>query len=343
MAQKKSRRNTKANQKKQKTIITSIIIIALIVIFGGAGINGGFETILGSSGTYSIPSSIQITDPAALSVHVINVGQADCILLSKDGKYALVDAGKSNQKNDIDSTAAITSYLNALGVKQLEFILITHQDYDHIGSAKTVLSAYPAKVYYDNGFIHTSATYEKLMTYLDEENIPCSVVTAGDTITSPWKGVTIKVLSPPKEYLSDDVNDNSAVIKVTYGTVSYLLTGDATTETEEYIISTGADIDADILKAGHHGSYSSSSSPFLKAVSPTVSVISVGDENSYGHPHKDALKRLNKYTKYLYRTDIDGTVVISSDGSAYSVKTENNLPYSAAAEFVTGSGEAVYA
>ncbi|HJJ39252.1 MAG TPA: ComEC/Rec2 family competence protein, partial [Methanocorpusculum sp.] len=321
----------------------SIIIIVLILIFGGVGINGGFEDILGSSGTYSIPSSIQINDPSALSMHVINIGQGDCVLLSKDGKYALVDAGKSNQKDDIDSTAAITSYLNALGVKQLEFMLISHQDYDHIGSAKTVLSKYPAKAYYDNGFPHTSATYEKLLTYIDEENIPCKTVSAGDTIPSPWQGVTISVLSPPKEYLSDDVNDNSIVIKVTYGSVSYLLTGDATTETEEYILSTGADTDSDVIKAGHHGSYSSSSSSFLKAVSPTVSVISVGDDNSYGHPHKDALKRINKYTKYLYRTDIDGTIVVSSDGKTYSVKTENNIPYNAAAEFVTGDGEAVYA
>lgn len=328
---------------KQKSIISSLIILVLILVFGGLGINGGFESIFGSSGTYSVPSSIQIDDPSALSMHVINVGQADCILLSKDGKYALVDAGKSNQKDDIDSTAAITSYLNALGVKQLEFMLISHQDYDHIGSAKTVLSAYPAKAFYDNGFTHTSATYEKLMTYVDEENIPYKAVSAGDSISSPWKGVSIKVLSPPKEYLTDDVNDNSVVIKVTYGSVSYLLTGDATTETEEYILSTGADVDADILKAGHHGSYSSSSASFLKAVTPTVSVISVGDDNAYGHPHKDALKRLNKNTKYLYRTDIDGTVVVSSDGKSYSVKTENNLPYNAASEFVTGDGEAVYA
>lgn len=343
MAQKKTRQTSKRNQKKQKSIITSLIVLILIIIFGGLGINGGFDDLFGSSGTYSIPSSIRIDDPSALSMHVINIGQGDCILLSKDGKYALVDAGKSNQKNDIDSTSAITSYLNALGVKQLEFMLISHQDYDHIGSAKTVLSNYPTKAFYDNGFPHTSATYENLLTYIDEENIFYKVVFAGDSISSPWKGVSITVLSPPKDYLTDDVNDNSIVVKVTYGTVSYLITGDATTETENYILSAGADIDSDVLKVGHHGSYSSSSASFLKAVCPTMSVISVGDENSYGHPHKDALKRLNKYTKYLYRTDIDGTVVISSDGKSYSIKTEKNLPYNTAAEFITGNKEAVYA
>ncbi|HJJ47940.1 MAG TPA: MBL fold metallo-hydrolase [Methanocorpusculum sp.] len=340
MANKKSNKLSKKNQKQLASLITGIIVVVLVIIFGGA--NTGIFDGLGMTGSHSSPSSTIITDPAAFSMHVINIGQGDAILLSKDGKYALVDAGKSNQEGDIDSTAALTNYLDSLGVKKLEFLLITHQDYDHIGSAKTILSKYNVGTFYDNGFVHTSKTYEKLMTYIDENNIPYKVVYAGKTIPSPWNGVTIRVLSPDEE-LTYDVNENSVVLKITYGSVSYLLTGDATTAAEEYILSTGADVSADILKVGHHGSYSSSSDAFLKKVSPAVYAVSVGDGNEYGHPHKDALKRLIKYSDILYRTDIDGTIVISTDGKTYSVKTENGLANDPKREFVTGDGKKVSA
>jgi Predicted hydrolase (metallo-beta-lactamase superfamily) len=325
------------------SLVAGLIVVVLVALFGGAGVSGVFDSLgFGGSSSHSAPSTTLITDPSAFSMHVINIGQGDAILLSKDGKYALVDAGKTTQKNDVDSAAAITNYLDGLGVKKLEFMLISHQDYDHIGSAKEILSKYKVGTFYDNGFVHTSATYEKLMKYVDENNIPYKVVYAGKTIASPWDGVSIKVLSPAKD-LTSDVNENSVVIKITYGDVSYILTGDATTKTEEYILSTGADVSADILKVGHHGSYSSSSDAFLKKVNPGVYAVSVGKGNEYGHPHKDALQRLIKYSNIMYRTDIDGTIVVSSDGKTYSVKTENGLANDPSREFVTGDGKKVTA
>ena len=338
---------SKKNQKKLTSLAVGIIVVILVAIFGGGGAAGLFDglgiSIPGFGGsTHSGPSSTLITDESAFSMHVINIGQGDAILLSKDGKYAMVDAGKSTQKDDVDSSAAITGYLDSLGVKKLEFLLVTHQDYDHIGSAKTVLSEYKVGTFYDNGFEHTSATYEKLMQYIDDNNIAYKVVYARKTIDSPWDGVTINVLSPDKD-LTSDVNENSIVLKITYGDVSYVLTGDATTATEDYILSTGADISADVLKVGHHGSYSSSSDAFLKKVNPGTYVMSVGGGNEYGHPHKDALKRLIKYSNILYRTDIDGTIVVSTDGKSYSVQTENGLSNDAAREFVTGDGKKVSA
>lgn len=288
----------------------AVVFIIAVVFCGGC--------ISSQSGSIQL-SQNQITNDSVFSMHVINIGQGDSILLSKDGKYALVDAGKSTQKNDIDSTAAIKKYLNSVGVDSLEFLLVSHQDYDHIGSAKAILSTYPTGIYYDNGFDTGKKTYEDLLTYIDDNNIEYDVVSTGDYIDSPWSDVEMVVLSPEKNFINDDVNDNSVVLKITYGEVSYLLTGDASTTTEEYILSTGADIDVDILKVGHHGSKTASSKAFLKRVSPAVSVISVGEGNSYGHPHKEALNRLGGFTELIYRTDVDGTVVISSDGKTYSV------------------------
>lgn len=339
MAKKKSSKN----QTKLISFIAGVIVIILVVLFGGANVSDIFGDIglSGNHGTQSGPSGTLISDSSALSMHVLNVGQADCILLSKGGVYALVDCGESSEPSERESREAIYRYLDDLGVKKLDFLLVTHQDYDHIGSAKDILSRYSVGTFYDNGFTHTSATYEKLMTYIDENNIRYKVVYAGDSIKSPWSGVTIRVLSPPEGYIDKDVNHNSIVLKITYGDVSYLLTGDATTQTEEYILSSGVNVDADVLKVGHHGSYSSSSEAFLKAVSPGVSIISCGADNEYGHPHSDALKRLAKFTNYLYRTDIDGTILVSTDGKEYSVVTENGTAYDKVKEFVTGDGKKI--
>ena len=320
----KKRSSSKKNQTKIISFICGLIIIGAIVIFGGAEL-GGLNTSVPLN--TSTPSSSLINDEGSLSMYVIDIGQGDAILLAKDGKYALIDAGESMSPGERESRTAIFTCLDSLGVKNIEFLLITHQDYDHIGSAKDVLSTYNVGIVYDNGVEHTSATYEKLMQYILDENINYKVVRDGDLVTSPWSEVKIDVLSPPQDLImsgsSPDINENSIVLKITYNTVSYILTGDAEDKAESYILSTGADIDTDILKAGHHGSSSSSTDAFLEAVSPGIIVISVGAGNSYGHPHIETLTRYAKYCEFIYRTDLDGDVVITTDGSAYSVYTEN--------------------
>ena len=135
------------------------------------------------------------------------------------------------------------------------------------------------------------------------------------------------------------MNENSIVLKVTYGETTYLLTGDAETEAEEDLLSTYADIDADILKAGHHGSSSSSTYAFLKAVTPDVVVISCGADNDYGHPHIEPLENFAKFTTAdkIFRTDIDGDVVVTTDGKEYSVAVRN-APHDASKILISGNG-----
>lgn len=347
MARKRGSKKKQKNNNAQKGIIAVILllIVAGVGIFGGAEIGDLFGITIQKPPTPTPPATL-IADEHAFSVHIIDCGQADAILLSKDASYALVDAGETMSPSQKEARDKIIAYLDSLGVKKLEFVLFTHQDYDHIGSGLDILKKYSVKRVYDNGVAHTSATYEKLMQHILDENIRYDIVKAGDKISSPWSGVSIDVLSPPGDLImsgsSPDINENSVVLKVTYGDISYLLTGDAGKDAEEYILSTGYNTAADILKAGHHGSRHSSTKDFLNKVSPDVIVVSVGEGNSYGHPHKEALERFAKVTNLIYRTDLDGDVVVATDGSKYSVVTGNGA-YSLEKELVSGNGEAVFA
>ena len=319
--------------RKLVSILVGLFVVFAIGFFGvETGVIGGNSAL--------VPL---VDDENAFSLHVIDMGQGDALLLSKDGKYALIDAGETMSPSERESREAIFAYLDSLGVKKLEFLLLTHQDYDHIGSALDVLKRYDVGVVYDNGVEHTSKTYENLMAYLVEEDVDYKVVRDGDKVTSPWPEVMIEVVSPPQDLIYSgkkaDVNENSIVLKVTYGSVSYLLTGDAEEKAEEYILSTKADIDADILKAGHHGSSSSSTKSFLAKVTPDVITISCGEDNDYGHPHIEPLENFAKFTtaEKIFRTDIDGDIVVTTDGTEYSVAVRNS-PHDAAKILISGNG-----
>jgi len=325
MAAKKSgrsggRRRKKSNKMQKQIVGILVVIVAAACILLFSGVPG------------SVPELAPlITDEHAFAMHAIDVGQADAILLSKDNTYALIDAGETMSPSEREAQDKLFAYLDSLGVKRLEFLLLTHQDYDHIGSALDVLKRYEVGTVYDNGVTHTSATYEKLMQYILDEDIPYRVVSAGDTISSPWNDVTLNVLSPQKDLIMSgsvpDINENSVVMKATYRNVSYLLTGDAEKKAEEAMLDAGEDLNADILKAGHHGSSTSSIQKFLNAVRPAVIVISVGGGNEYGHPHKEPMERFVKLTKHIYRTDMDGDVVVTTDGEVYSVATRKPHVY----------------
>ncbi|MDD4248932.1 MAG: lamin tail domain-containing protein, partial [Methanosarcina sp.] len=159
-------------------------------------------------------------------------------------------------------------------------------------------------------------TYENMLITIDEKNIPFEVAEKGEEIEFD-PAVDVEVLNPSPEY-SDDLNENSVVLKVSYGEVSFLLMGDAGLETEENLMNAGYDLDSDILKVGHHASRSGSGDEFISAVSPEISVIEVGADNDYGHPHPEVLERLQKVSR-VYRTDLDGSIVVTTDGSAYTV------------------------
>lgn len=217
-------------------------------------------------------------------------------------------------------------YLKKEGIKKLDFLLTTHQDYDHIGYAVSTMEKFKTDVFYDNGITHTSKTYENLLEYVLDENINYEVVKSGDTLNSNFVNVTLDVIHPRAMKIKDgnkeDINQNSIVVKLTYHNATMLLTGDAEEEAESYIIDYTNDIHADVLKVGHHGSRASSSGEFLKEVNPNYAVISVGEGNSYGHPVASTVERLKKYVGNNIYYTYDGTVVFTTTGDNWVV-TQN--------------------
>lgn len=248
-----------------------------------------------------------------LTVHFLDVGQADSALLEFNGKTILIDAAEQDQGKNI------AEYLHARGISRLNYVVATHPHSDHIGGMETILNEFPVENFIDSGYPHTSKTYENMLNTIDGKNIPFQVAKKGEKIELD-SALNIEILNPDSQY-SDELNENSIVLKISYGEVSFLLMGDAGLETEERIMKAGDNLDSNILKVGHHASTSGSGESFITAVSPEVSVIEVGAGNDYGHPHAEVLERLQKVSR-VFRTDLDGTITITTNGLTYSVTTE---------------------
>jgi beta-lactamase superfamily II metal-dependent hydrolase len=261
----------------------------------------------------SNPDNKETSVDGNLTVNFLDVGQGDSILLEYDGKAMLIDAGEQKEG------AKVSAYLYEHDISSISYVVATHPHSDHIGGMDQVLNDFKVEHFVDSGFPYTSKTYENMLTTIDKKNIPFEVAKKGDEIEFD-PAVDIEVLNPDVEY-TDELNENSVVLKVSYGKISFLLMGDAGLETEEALMDEGYDLDSDILKAGHHASQSGSGEEFISLVSPEISIIEVGAGNDYGHPHKEVLERLQKASR-VYRTDLDGTISVSTDGLTYTVTTE---------------------
>jgi competence protein ComEC len=272
-----------------------------------------------------------------LTIHFLDVGQGDAELIQFDGKNVLVDGGEQ------DMGPRVESYLQDHSVSSLDLLVATHPHDDHIGGLLTILNDIPVMQILDSGQVHTTSTFEDFLNLIDQKNIPYTAAERGQTIDlDPM--LKIEVLSPPATHFSGDLNQNSVVLKVTYNKVSFLLMGDAGVEAESSLLSSGYNLTSDVLKVGHHGSSSSSGAAFLNAVKPAVSIIEVGAGNSYGHPTQKTLSALQSTGSEIYRTDLDGNIVVTTDGQSYSVSTEKpswdtavTMPKSTGSTFVGSS------
>ena len=252
-----------------------------------------------------------------LSVYFLDVGQGDSTLFVVDGKTILIDAG------EIDMGDRVVSDVKTLGITRIDLLVATHPHSDHIGGMQKVLAAFPVGQVLDAGVPSTSPLYEHFLETVDRKNIPYQVAEQGQTIDVD-PALRVLVLSPPVQRIGDDPNINSVVLRISYGTIDFLMTGDLGGEGEDALIRSGYPIDAEILKVGHHGSSSSTSPPFLARVRPEMGVLFVGEDNPYGHPHQETLDLLKESGVTVYRTDRDGIIVVRTDGMSYSVKTETN-------------------
>lgn len=255
--------------------------------------------------------------PHTLEAHFINVGNADAIFITCDGAHMLIDAGEWT------SASTVTDYLTAHGVQKLDYLVATHADADHIGGMRRVAERFAVGQFLTAcmpaGYEPTGTVYQNLLTALDERHIPVTDVSPGAEYV--LGEATVTVLGPVAE--SEDPNDQSVVCRVTHGNNRLLFVGDAGEEEEQSLLAAGVDLRADLLKVGHHGSHSSSSGEFLRAVGARVAVISCGTDNDYGHPHADVLSRLDDAGMAVWRTDRNGTVVAVSDGTTLTVTAEN--------------------
>jgi len=251
---------------------------------------------------------------ANLTVHFIDVGQGDSILLDLDDTEVLIDGG--------DRSPGIVSYINNYVDGPLEVIVATHPHADHIGGLMGVLDAFEVDEIWLNGDTSTSATYSQFMTAVGSEGAAVYTATRGDIIRVG--GLTFNVLNPAA--LGSDTNDNSIVLSLNYGQIGFLFTGDAQEEAEASMLAAGIVPDVDILKVGHHGSRTASSIQFLQAAKPEYAIYMAGEGNSYGHPHQETICNLREVDAQVYGIDIHGTIVTTTDGATYSVLPSANAP-----------------
>ena len=246
------------------------------------------------------------TNSNILDIYYLNVGEADSTYIHYKDYDILIDAG-----NTVDGKN-IVAYLKELGVEELDYVFTTHAHEDHMGGMQWIIYKFKVNNFYMPKHKAEWKSYDNLMNALREEKVELKEPNIDQEINI--EDINIKVLWIGH---SDDYNENSIVLKLTYKDRKFLFMADATTDVENKLLD--KDIDSDVLKVGHHGSRDASSANFLYKVNPKYAIISVGKDNEYNHPHQVTLDKLNKLNCVIYRTDQDNTIHLTSDGEGISL------------------------
>ena len=253
-----------------------------------------------------------VEEGGSFQIHFIDVGQADAALVICDGHYMLIDGGNAEDSD------LVYAYLERHGAKHLDYMVASHAHEDHIGGLSGALNYAAVDTAFCPVTEYSSKVFQNMVKYLGEQGKSLTVPAPGDKFS--LGSAQVEILGPVKEY--DDTNDTSIVLRIDYGETSFLFTGDMETGAERDLLDSGADVRATVLKAGHHGSDTSTSYQFLRAVMPQYTVISVGEGNSYGHPSDEVLSRFRDAGTEVYRTDMQGHVIAESDGKTVTFRTE---------------------
>ncbi len=305
------------NRKTVRLVLIVILVVVCAVLeigerFPKSGLPGWQTAFNAVDGTKQTPSG-------ELQVHFIDVGNADCILIRQGNETLLIDAGERGDADDI------LQYIRNRGITKLDTVIATHPHADHIGSMADVLRAMDVgqfiMAFMPENATPTTATYLSMLQAVDDKNIPLAEAKPGMQFTVGTAQITL--LAPIKE--TDDQNDMSVVSLLSFGEKKFLFMGDAGTAVEKDILRAGTVSPVDVIKVGHHGSSSSSSASFIKKVDPAAAVITCGEGNSYGHPHKETIALLSKQKIKMYRSDVCGNIVFTTDGKELSVETEKEV------------------
>ncbi len=324
-AKRKTSSRAKNAARAAKKAGMSPVLLVLLSLFAFAFIYSGYLEF----GDTEVPAAAAdsfIDKDADLEIHFIDVGQGDCSLIKWEGASVLIDCGEAEYAD------TVLAYLKEQGVKKLDYIITSHPHSDHMGGMGDIISQMEVgkviapKVAAE--LTPTSKCYERFVTALKNKGIrltaakPGTVyaLTPANAAASEKIPPKIEILSPVTDY--DDLNNYSVTARLTYGNTAYLFTGDIEKKAENDILESGAEVSADVLKVAHHGSSSSTGEEFFDAVSPEICVIQCGTGNSYGHPHAETMELFKERGAKIYRTDLNGTVTVYSDGEEIIVKTE---------------------
>ena len=279
--------------KKQGKIIVSLVLALILFVVGYFGCKN-------------------VSQNDYVSVHFIDVSQGDCQLIElPEGKTMLIDAGDNGTED------RIIDYIESLGIKKIDYLVATHPHADHIGGMAEVIANFDIGEIYMPKIQNNTKTFEDMLDVIGEKNLTITSAESGKVLFD-YSGVRAEILSPKKGETYEEMNNYSAVLMLQCGDKRFLFMGDAEKDVEGEILK--KDLDADVLKVGHHGSTTSSSKKFLEQVSPEYAVISCGEGNDYGHPHKETINNLKKIAKEILRTDKSGTIVMRCDGSNIEIE-----------------------
>jgi len=312
-----------------KRLLVVLLVVVLLASFIGCStedlLGGNDQNVKSSppidSTTPTVESSYVTQEPSQmpgailedektlspLEVHFLDVGQADCILIKTPlQKAILIDSGKNSHED------TVVSYIKSQGIDTIDVVVGTHPHEDHIGGLDAVINSFDIDKIFMPKVAYTTKTFEDVLNAIKNKGLKVTTAFEGTNIEVDTN-LKVEMLAPNSETY-DDINNYSAVIKLSYNNTSFLFTGDAESISEQEMTSRGYDLKADVLKVGHHGSATSTTAFFLNKVSPQYAIISVGKDNSYGHPDNLILNRFKNFGVEVFRTDEDGTIIATSDG-----------------------------
>lgn len=293
-----------------KQFISSLFTILFLLLFFyvayGSDINNYYQ-----SNKKDNQKKVILNDKDEFKIYFFDVGEADCILIKNNSEYVLIDSGNN------EDGLKLVKYFKDLGITKFKYVIGTHLHEDHIGGMDYIINNFDIDHYYMPDVSSDYLTFTEVIDALNNKNISWEVPKIDDTFIVGDAKFRIIWISKDEE----DLNDTSIVVKLDFKNTSYLFTGDATKNVELRILD--KNIKSDVLKVSHHGSSDASSAQFLKQVNPEYAVISVGKDNDYHHPHGITLNKLESIGTMVYRTDQQGTIILTSDGENIYIDTAN--------------------